>query len=311
MSRILDTVNQRTQLVGQNRLELLTFRLLKNQRYGINVFKVKEVLQCPRLTSMPNLHPHVIGVAHIRGQVVPVIDMSLATGGRAITNPEERFIVISEFNRSIQGFLVGGVDRIINMNWEEILPPPQGSGKSHLLTAVTKIDDELIEILDVEKILNEVSPANDNVSQSVIESSPSIKAKSKAKVILVVDDSSVARAQVKKTVEALGYRALLAFDGRDALNKLKQMAENGDVSEQICLVVSDIEMPEMDGYTLTTEIKKDPRLATSYVLLHSSLSGGFNESMIKSVGADAFIPKFNSDELYLALYDAIIKKENS
>ncbi len=173
-----------------------------------------------------------------------------------------------------------------------------------------KIDEELVDILDDEKVLNEVSPANDNVSQSVIESSRSLKPKSKAKVVLVVDDSSVARAQVKKTIEALGYRALMAFDGRDALNKLHQVAENGDVSDQICLVVSDIEMPEMDGYTLTTEIKKDPRLADSYVLLHSSLSGGFNESMIKSVGADAFIPKFNSDELYLALYDAIIKKEN-
>ncbi len=157
MTGILDSVNQRTQLVGQNRLELLTFRLNRRQRYGINVFKVKEVLQCPQLTAMPNLHPLIKGVAHIRGQTISVIDMSLATGGRPITDLTNCFIIISEFNRSVQGFLVSSVERIINMNWESILPPPQGAGRSNYLTAVTEIDGELVEILDVEKILDEIS----------------------------------------------------------------------------------------------------------------------------------------------------------
>jgi len=169
MTGILDSVNQRTQLVGQNRLELLTFRLMRRQRYGINVFKVKEVLQCPKLTTMPNLHPLVKGIAHIRGQTISVIDMSLATGGRPIEDLSNCFVIISEFNRSVQGFLVTSVERIINMNWESILPPPKGAGRSNYLTAVTEIDNELVEILDVEKILDEISPADTDITGTVFE----------------------------------------------------------------------------------------------------------------------------------------------
>ncbi|MCP4323034.1 MAG: purine-binding chemotaxis protein CheW, partial [Alteromonadales bacterium] len=154
MAGVLDSVNQRTQLVGQNRLELLLFKLGGVQRYGINVFKVKEVLQCPPLTALPKLHHAIRGIAHIRGQTISVIDMNLATGGREIDNIEERFIIITEYNRSIQGFLVGSVERIININWENILPPPNGVGRYNYLTAVTDIDGSLVEILDVEKILD-------------------------------------------------------------------------------------------------------------------------------------------------------------
>ncbi|MDD1783297.1 chemotaxis protein CheV [Enterovibrio sp. ZSDZ35] len=311
MSGILDTVNQRTQLVGQNRLELLTFRLMRRQRYGINVFKVKEVLQCPKLTSMPNLHPLVKGVAHIRGQTVSVIDMSLATGGMPIDDPENRFIIISEFNRSTQGFLVGSVERIVNMHWEAILPPPEGTGSSNYLTAVTEIDGELVEILDVEKILNEISPVNEEISEEVLSQKPVVEeGKSVPNVVLVADDSSVARRQVKRAVETIGYDVILAYDGRDALNKLQEMVAEGDIYDRLALVISDIEMPEMDGYTLTTEIKKDANLKDLHVVLHSSLSGVFNEAMVQRVGADAFIPKFDPDELSAAVIQAVKGQES-
>ncbi|KKD62128.1 chemotaxis protein CheW [Grimontia sp. AD028] len=305
MSGILDTVNQRTQLVGQNRLELLTFRLMRKQRYGINVFKVKEVLQCPKLTSMPNLHPLVKGVAHIRGQTISVIDMSLATGGMPITDPENRFIIISEFNRSTQGFLVGSVERIVNMHWESILPPPEGTGSSNYLTAVTEIEGELVEILDVEKILNQISPVNEDISEEVLANKPVFEEGGTAPTtVLVADDSSVARRQVKRAVETIGYNVVLAHDGRDALDKLQGMAAEGTIND-LALVISDIEMPEMDGYTLTTEIKKDPNLKDLHVVLHSSLSGVFNEAMVQRVGADAFIPKFDPDELGEAVMNAV------
>ncbi|MEI8609620.1 chemotaxis protein CheV [Enterovibrio sp. Hal110] len=310
MSGILDTVNQRTQLVGQNRLELLTFRLMRKQRYGINVFKVKEVLQCPKLTSMPNLHPLVKGVAHIRGQTISVIDMSLATGGLPITDPENRFIIISEFNRSTQGFLVGSVERIVNMHWEAILPPPEGTGSSNYLTAVTEIEGELVEILDVEKILNQISPVNEDISEEVLANKPVFEeGGSDPTTVLVADDSSVARRQVKRAVETIGYNVVLAHDGRDALEKLQVMAAEGTIND-LALVISDIEMPEMDGYTLTTEIKKDPSLKDIHVVLHSSLSGVFNEAMVKRVGADAFIPKFDPDELGEAVMNAVKGQEN-
>ncbi|MGK0372690.1 MAG: two-component system chemotaxis response regulator CheV, partial [Glaciecola sp.] len=149
MSSIMDSVNQRTQLVGQNRLELLLFRLNSKQRFGINVFKVREVLQCPPLTSIPKLNRLVRGIAHIRGQTISVIDLSLATGGMPIENVSEGFIIIAEYNRSVQGFLVGSVERIINTNWDSILPPPKGAGMASYLTAVTEVENELIEILDV------------------------------------------------------------------------------------------------------------------------------------------------------------------
>ncbi|NQZ91285.1 MAG: chemotaxis protein CheV [Moritella sp.] len=305
MAGLLDTVNQRTQLVGQNRLELLMFRLNGRQRFGINVFKVKEVLQCPPLTILPKLNPVVRGVAHIRGKTISVIDLSLATGGRPIEDLSKAFIIISEYNRSIQGFLVGSVERIININWEAILPPPKGTGKFSYLTAVTEVDKELVEILDVEKILHEVAPVKTDVSAEILASATEIDKKAIEKVILVVDDSSVARNQIKKAVSDLGFKIVLAKDGRDGLNKLREMAVDGPITDQVALMISDIEMPEMDGYTLTAEVRNDPKLNDLYVILHTSLSGVFNQAMVAKVGANDFIAKFNPDELAGAVLKAL------
>jgi two-component system chemotaxis response regulator CheV len=300
MSGILDSVNQRTQLVGQNRLELLLFRLNGRQRFGINVFKVREVLQCPPLTSMPKLNPLVRGVAHIRGQTISVIDLSMATGGRKIEDLKTAFIVIAEYNRSVQGFLVGAVERIINTNWDAIMPPPQGTGRASYLTAVTEVEGELVEILDVEKILNEISPLNTEVSQEVASTLNTDGFKDK--IIFIADDSSVARNQVKRALTTLGLEIEMAKNGLEALKRLKEIAaETGDVTDKVGVLVSDIEMPEMDGYTLTAEIKNTPELQKLHVVLHTSLSGVFNQAMVKKVGADDFIAKFHPDELASAV----------
>ncbi len=300
MSGILDSVNQRTQLVGQNRLELLLFRLNGRQRFGINVFKVREVLQCPPLTAMPKLNPLVRGVAHIRGQTISVIDLSMATRGRKIEDLSNAFIVIAEYNRSVQGFLVGAVERIINTNWDAIMPPPQGTGRASYLTAVTEVENELIEILDVEKILNEISPLNAEVSSEVAEG-PTNEGQEN-KIIFIADDSAVARNQVKKALTSLGLEIELAKNGLEALNRLKEIAEEyGDVTNRVGVLVSDIEMPEMDGYTLTAEIKNTPELQKLHVVLHTSLSGVFNQAMVQKVGADDFIAKFHPDELATAV----------
>ncbi|AIU66124.1 chemotaxis protein CheW [Vibrio coralliilyticus] len=306
MSGILDSVNQRTQLVGQNRLELLTFRLMGRQRYGINVFKVKEVLQCPKLTSMPNLHHLVKGVAHIRGHTVSVIDLSLAVGGRPTTDVEKAFVVIAEFNRTIQAFLVTSVERIINMHWEAILPPPEGAGKSNYLTAVTNIDNELVEILDVEKILAEIAPVDETMDASIGEEIAQVESEKEiVRRILIADDSTVARKQVERAITSLGFEAIAVIDGKQAYEKLVEMAAEGSIYDQISLVISDIEMPEMDGYTLTAEIRRNPDLKDLYVILHSSLSGVFNQAMVERVGANSFIAKFNPDELGNAVKTAL------
>ncbi|MGL5108568.1 MAG: chemotaxis protein CheV [Vibrio ordalii] len=307
MTGILDSVNQRTQLVGQNRLELLTFRLMGRQRYGINVFKVKEVLQCPKLTLMPNLHRLVKGVAHIRGQTVSVIDLSLAVGGRPTADLDKCFVVIAEFNRSIQAFLVSSVDRIVNMHWEAILPPPHGSGKDNYLTAVTNIDNELVEILDVEKILAEISPVNETMDSSIGESIAQVETEKEIiRRILIADDSTVARKQVQRAVESIGFEVVAVKDGKEAYEKLVEMSQDGPIYNQISLVISDIEMPEMDGYTLTAEIRRNSDLKDLYVILHSSLSGVFNQAMVERVGANSFIAKFNPDELGNAVKAALV-----
>jgi two-component system chemotaxis response regulator CheV len=158
MAGVMETVDQRTQLVGANRLELLLFRMKGPQVYGINVFKVKEVLQCPKLTVLPHSHPVVRGVAHLRVGTLAIIDLSMATGGTKVDDITNAFVIITEYNLKTQGFLVSGVERIVNMNWGDIHPPPKGTGRDHYLTAVTEVEGKLVEIIDVEKVLAEVSP---------------------------------------------------------------------------------------------------------------------------------------------------------
>jgi two-component system chemotaxis response regulator CheV len=301
MAGILDSVNQRTQLVGQNRLELLLFKLIGRQRFGINVFKVREVMPCPRLTLLPKQDKFIKGVAHIRGQTISVIDLSKATGGPDIVQTEDSFVIIAEYNRSVQGFLVSGVERIVTLSWKDIMPPPEGAGKSSYLTAVTEIDKDMVSILDVEKILNEISPISTDLSEDVADAT--VGENVGDRVIMIADDSTVARNQVKRALEPLGLKMLLAKNGQDALNQLNAISDDcqHSITEKVALLISDIEMPEMDGYTLTAEIKNNERMRDIPVILHTSLSGVFNNAMVEKVGAEDFIPKFHPDELATAV----------
>ena len=298
MAGVLDSVDQRTQLVGQNRLELLLFRLVGNQMYGINVFKVREVLQCPKLTELPKRNPIVRGIAHIRGGTISVMDMSLAMGGPPQEDIDNCFIIISEYNMAVQGFLVRAVERIVNLNWENIHPPPKGTGKGNYLTAVTEVDDKIVEIIDVEKILAEVSPMNENITEGVIQTEKVESTEQQALSVLIADDSSVARKQIRRCVEKLGVQTHVVSDGKQALEHLKGLVAEGiNPADRYVLLISDIEMPEMDGYTLTASIRNDPALADLYVVLHTSLSGIFNQAMVEKVGANDFMAKFKPDEL--------------
>ncbi|MDE1193969.1 MAG: chemotaxis protein CheV [Pseudomonas sp.] len=304
MAGVLDSVNQRTQLVGQNRLELLLFRLDGKQLYGINVFKVKEVLQCPKLTHMPKSSPIVRGVANIRGGTIPILDLAMATGSAQLGNIANAFVIITEYNTKIQGFLVHSVERIVNMNWEDIHPPPKGTGRDHYLTAVTRIDNQLVEIIDVEKILAEVAPVSENISAGVVTEEVAHKALSLR--VLTVDDSSVARKQVTRCLQTVGVEVTALNDGRQALEFLRKLVDEGKKpEEEFLMMISDIEMPEMDGYTLTAEIRNDPRMQKLHIVLHTSLSGVFNQAMVKKVGADDFLAKFRPDDLAARVVDRI------
>ena len=274
MAGILDTVDQRTQLIGENRLELLMFRLAGRQLFAINVFKVQEVLQLPKLTLMPHRHRHVCGVINLRGKTLPVIDLSQAIGMRPVVPGPDSTIIVTEYNRSIQAFLVGSVDRIVNMNWEAILPPPASAGRHHYLTAISKVDEQLVEIIDVEKVLAEIVPYNAKVSPDKL--ADPVLERARGREVLLVDDSSVALAQLRETLSQLGIKMHVASDGLKAFNMLKAWADSGQVmTDKLLMVFTDAEMPEMDGYRLTTEIRNDPRLRSLYVVLHTSLSGSW------------------------------------
>lgn len=309
MIGVMDSVKELTEIVGQNRMELLLFKLTgRNQRYGINVFKVREVLPCPRLTRLPRLQKYVVGVARIRGQTISVIDLALAIGSKIPADPEKSFIVIAEYNRSTQGFLVSGVERIVNLNWSQILPPPNGVGHSNYMTAVTEINKELVEILDVEKILEEISPARVKLQPQALSADEEFANFCRAHhvTVMVADDSLVARKQIKGALAQLGIDTIEASDGLKALNMLREFVQDtGNIASKIKLVISDVEMPEMDGYTLTASIRQDPALKNLYVIMHSSLSGVFNISMVQKVGVNDFIPKFDSAELCAAVKKGI------
>ncbi|HSH30162.1 MAG TPA: chemotaxis protein CheW, partial [Thiohalobacter sp.] len=230
-------------------------------------------------------------------KTIPVLDLGMAIGRPPLQEPREAFVIVTEFNRSTQGFLVRMVDRIVNMNWEQILPPPNGAGKDSYLTAVTRVDDELVEIIDVEKVLSEVIGMDERISEEVLAGVGAVEHECRPH-ILVADDSMVARNQIKRTLDQLNIDATLVSDGRKALEQLQHWAEHDpDRLRDLAMVISDVEMPEMDGYTLTTRIRTSPQLAGLYVLLHTSLSGVFNHAMVEKVGADEFIAKFKPDLL--------------
>jgi two-component system chemotaxis response regulator CheV len=302
---ILEQVDKRTNLVGENRLEILLFRLNGQQTFGINVFKVQEVLICPRLTTIPQAHSAARGLATIRNKTVPVIDLAAAIGQRPLDASTENLIIITEYSGTVQAFLVKAVDRIVNMNWQDIKSPPNGIGRNNYMTAVTEVDERLVEVIDVEKILAEIVGVDvqlENAEQLIGKDGNTLKC-------LVADDSLVARNQVQRTLEQIGVESIVTTTGKEALDALKAMAADGvDVDKEINLVISDIEMPVMDGYTLTAEIRADERLKNLNIMLHSSLSGGFNENMTKKVNADKFIPKFQAEELAHEIKELLIEK---
>ncbi len=300
MAGLLEGIDQRTQLAGHNRFELLLFKLAGSQRFGINVFKVQEVIQCPALTQIPQAHSVVCGVAHLRGRTIPILDLAMAIGLPELKRDSSNFVIVTEYNRSVQGFMVDAVDRIINIGWSSVKAPPKGAGKEGYLTAVTQIDDQLIEVIDVEKVMKEVIGGQEDVSEGLIEAEV-VKQQNN---ILIVDDSMVARNQIKKVVEQMGANCSTFKDGQEAWDHLSSMAKEGvDVAKHYTMIISDVEMPVMDGYTLASKIKNDPLLKEVYLILHTSLSGVFNTEMVKKVGANQFLPKFSPDDLVKVVQD--------
>jgi len=302
-SGFLKNVDDRTQLAGSNRLELLLFTLAGGQQFGINVFKVKEVLHTPKITEISRTHQSMIGMIDQRGLTIPILDLSTAIDRHPVENLKNSYTIITEFNESIQGFVVESVDRIIHMDWEEILPPPTAAGSGHHLTAVTKIDGNLVQILDVEQLLAEIITPPEYSGE---HGRAPRRRDNNPYHILLVDDSAIARKQAISTLSRLGIETTEAVNGREALDLLEDWAHTGELENNpIVMVISDIEMPELDGYTLTRRIRENPELKDLYVLLHTSLSGMSNKQMVDKVGANKQIPKWHPEELAEAVLERI------
>jgi two-component system, chemotaxis family, chemotaxis protein CheV len=303
MSDLLKNIDRRTKLVGMNRMELLLFTLHDHQRFGINVFKVREVIRKPDISPVPKSDSRIVGIADIRGTTMPVIDLPLALDLPPMRDVPGTLTIVTEFNSSVQGFLVGSVDKIVHLRWEDILPPPETLMNVNYLTGVTKVNHNLVEIIDVERVLQEVAGRSAaDVSDEVARYGAELTQGRNFHVI-GCDDSVVARNKLKAVLDKLGIQSSIYNNGKLALEALQKMADKADrgdalaVHKQVLMVVSDIEMPEMDGYTLTTNIRKDPRLKDLFVVLNTSLSGGFNDNLTQKVGANKFLSKWHTDEL--------------
>ena len=301
MSELMSSIDQRTQLVGENRLELLMFKLGTRHTFALNVFKVREVMTVPPMNQMPGSHKYLKGVTNYRGASIPVIDLRSAIH---IKLNEEQYVsenvIITEYNRSVQGFLIGRVMRIVNTSWSDIQPPPSAAGKNNYLTAITQVDinekKELVEIIDVEKVLAEIVEYDISISEDVLDDE--VAKHLAGKKILVVDDSATARWQIRETLGQLGLEIIEEKDGLKALNLLKSWADEGKtITDEILMMFTDAEMPEMDGYRLTSEVRQDPRMSDLFIALNTSLSGSFNEAMVEKVGCNRFISKFQPDLL--------------
>lgn len=297
---LLDSVERHTQLAGHNRVAMLLFRLGDAQLFGINVFKVREVLRRPPLERMPGAHELVAGSCDYRGQTIAVVDLAAAAGYPPLRDVASAHLMVTEFNRTVQGFLVADLQHMVHCDGASMAAPDASLGFGARVNAITRVDGALIAVLDVEQVLAGIKGPADELSAHMQRVAGDHAMASRR--VLIADDSLVARRQLEALFRQMNIECILVDDGKAALERLLAMAE-GDDSQRVNLVVSDIEMPYMDGYALTRAIRETPSLRRLKVLLHSSISGVFNEAMVKEVAADRFVAKFQPDQLAQAVLD--------
>ena len=296
MANWMAEIDQRTRLAGANKMELLIFSLGTDEIYGINVFKIREVMKLPSVTKIPEADPRILGLVNLRGENIPLVDLKQAIGLGPL-EAEGTKLIVTEYNNHKQGFLVAGVERIIRMSWDRIqVPPPMvRTSRKGSVTAVTKLDDgRMVLVLDVEKVLAELNPDSNDEEYWGIKPSSSLKGKR----ILFADDSVVARKQITKTLDCLGIKWEETVTGKEAWERLRTLADKAQesgkhVMDFVQMVLTDIEMPEMDGFTLTKYIREDPRFTGMPILMHSSLSGECNVKKGESVGVTDYVTKFD------------------
>lgn len=306
MSTVQQEVDERTNLTASNKFELLLFRLggdihgEQNELYGINVFKIREIVAMPPVTPIAESAPYMMGVVNLRGEILPVIDLPGLIGCTPKTGLN--ILLVTEFARTTQCFAVEAVDEIVRLDWNQVRPSA-GSYAGNTITSIARLDDDthgprLVQVLDVETIVQKFAP---DKKAAAVNDNADIRIPPGA-VILAADDSVIARTIIQKGLDDMGLPYIMTKSGKEAWEKLQELAaeaekENKALREKVALVLTDLEMPEMDGFTLTRQIKMSNRYNTVPVLIHSSLSGTANEAHVKSAGANAYVAKFSPDEL--------------
>ena len=291
---LMDEIDKRANLAFSNQMEMLTFYLTDSQQYGINVFKIIEVVETPKtITSIPLANPAIIGAFNFRGKMVTAIDLSFSMGLQPVDHQNSiSYIIVCEYSNTIQGFLVSRPNILLNIGWDEVKKPSgmlKDSG--YLIALAYGPDDQAIQLLDIEKILGEVIGLNETVDQTLLDKSQDADVSEMQ--VLVLDDSKAARSMMKNALDQLQIPHALFEEGHLALEALEQSLQEGALP--FSLIISDIEMPGMDGFTFTRTVKANPNLKNIPLVLHSSMSNKANRTKAISVGADGFVPKFQPD----------------
>ena len=315
MSTALNEIDERTNLTANNKFELLLFRLGESastdhrELFGINVFKIREILVMPTITEIANAPEHVMGVANIRGEIITVIHLPSVIGCKPKNGVP--ILLVTEYSRSTQAFAVEEVNEIARLDWSQVIAA-EGKG-GNLVTSIARLDGDkedsrLAQVLDVEQILRDVMPSNieDLIPEKV---GPKVNLPA-GTIILAADDSPLARSMMETGLRALGAPYEMVNTGLEAWNRIQAIsdaaiAEGKSVKDKVALVLTDLEMPEMDGFTLTRNVKSDERFKSIPVIIHSSLTGAANEDHVKSVGADGYVAKFVAEELAAAIRDVL------
>ncbi|NNG21418.1 chemotaxis protein [Telluria aromaticivorans] len=313
MKSVQQEVDERSNLTGTNKFELLLFRLggdeqgERSELFGINVFKIREIVAMPAITAVAGAMPHVLGVVNLRGQIIQVLDLPAIAGVKPKTGLN--IMLVTEFARTTQAFAVESVEEIVRLDWSQVMSAERCSG-SGMVTSIARLPVEdgqegrLAQVLDVETILRDMNPdSGPEITQQTVGAKIQIKPGS---VVLAADDSVVARALIEEGLKAMGLPYIMTKSGKEAWDQLNAIAtaaeaEGKTVHDKVALVLTDLEMPEMDGFTLTRNIKKTGRFGGIPVVIHSSLSGTTNEEHVKNVQADAYVAKFSAEELATTL----------
>ena len=315
-------IDERTNLTGSNMFELLLFSLgckdaqEQPELFGINVFKVREIVTIPSITSIAGASEFSLGVVHLRDQVIPVFDLPGIVGCKPKEKP--KLMVITEYARSTQAFAVESVEDIVRLDWNKVISAEASDVGRSLVTSIARLEDgangetRLVQVLDVEEVLQMISPVEykEQDELKAVTNKVNLKAGS---IILAADDSAVARSLLEQALQAMEVPYEMYKSGKEAWDRLNVLAQTAErdgkkITDKVSLVLSDLEMPEMDGFTLTRNIKQDSRMSTIPVVIHSSLSGTTNEEHVRRVGADGYVVKFAAEELADTIREVLAKK---